>query len=136
LTTPDILGSMITGAHFLFYSKNPEADRTFFRDVLGFCSIDVGEGWLIFAMPPAEAGIHPLEGESSHRQAEQGLLGAVLYLMCDDLQASMAALQQKNIQCSEVEQAGWGKVTTIPMPSGGKIGLYEPRHPAAFHLAK
>jgi glyoxalase/bleomycin resistance protein/dioxygenase superfamily protein len=127
---------MITGAHFLFYSKNPEADRAFFRDVLGFCSVDVGEGWLIFALPPAEAGIHPLDGEFSHGHAGQELMGAVLYLMCDDLEASMARLKQKNIQCTEVQTAGWGIVTTIPLPSGGHIGLYQPRHATAFNLTK
>ena len=127
---------MITGAHFLFFSKNPEADREFFRDILGFCSIDVGEGWLIFAMPPAEAGIHPLDGEFSHIHAGQKLLGAVLYLMCDDLHAFIASLKQKHIDCTEVQSAEWGIVTTIPMPGGGHIGLYQPKHPTAFNLSK
>ena len=124
---------MITGAHFLFYSKHPEADRAFFRDVLGFCSVDVGEGWLIFAMPPAEAGIHPSDGETTHMHARQELLGAVLYLMCDDLQSSIATLQAKNVHCSEVQRADWGNVTTIPLPSGGRIGLYQPKHQTAFN---
>lgn len=124
---------MITGAHFLFFSKNPEADRVFFRDVLGFCAVDVGEGWLIFAMPPAEAGIHPLDGEFSHRHAGHELLGAVLYLMCDDLPASIASLKTKNVQCTEIQTADWGIVTTIPLPSGGSIGLYQPKHPTAFN---
>ena len=121
---------MITGAHFLFYSKNPEADRAFFRDVLGFSSVDVGEGWLIFAMPPTEAAMHPLDGngEFSHQHAGQDLLGAVLYLMCDDLQASIAWLKEKDVSCTEVQTASWGTVTTFPLPSGGKIGLYQPRH--------
>ncbi|HLZ40529.1 MAG TPA: hypothetical protein VKQ11_06195 [Candidatus Sulfotelmatobacter sp.] len=129
---PDILGGMITGAHFLFYSKNPEADRVFFRDVLGFCSIDVGDGWLIFAMPPAEAGIHPIEGEFSQSHGGHELLGAVLYLMCDDLPASIAELKMKNVQCTEIQTANWGIVTTIPLPSGGAVGLYQPRHPTVF----
>jgi len=122
---------MITGAHFLFYSRNPEADRAFFRDVLGFCSVDVGEGWLIFAMPPSEAGIHPLDGEFSHANAGHDLLGAVLYLMCDDLEASIAWLREKNVSCTEIQNASWGTVTSFPLPSGGKLGLYQPRHAMA-----
>ena len=131
---PDILGRMITGAHFLFYSKNPEADRAFFRDVLGFFSIDVGEGWLIFAMPPAEAGIHPSDAEVTHRHAGQELMAGVLYLMCDDLESSILSLKTKNVNRSEVQAADWGRVTTIPLPSGARIGLYQPRHPTAFNL--
>lgn len=128
---------MITGAHFLFYSKNPEADRAFFRDILGFCSVDVG-GWLIFAMPPAEAGIHPLDNgaDFSHNHAGQNLLGAVLYLMCDDLQASIAWLNEKNVPCTGIQTAGWGTVATFPLPSGGRIGLYQPRHATALKQAK
>jgi len=126
---------MIIGAHFLLYSRDPEADRAFFRDVLGFRSIDVGEGWLIFAMPPAEAGIHPLDGEFSQRHSGHDLLGAVLYLMCDDLEALMASLKLKNVQCADVQTAGWGVTTTIPLPSGGSVGLYQPRHPTVFNLS-
>jgi len=125
---------MITGAHFLLYSKNADADRAFFRDVLGFRYVDVGEDWLIFAMPPAEAGIHPLEGEFSQRHAGHQMLGAVLYLMCDDLKAVMADLKKKKVQCTKVENARWGKATTIPLPSGGNIGLYQPSHPTALNL--
>ena len=126
---------MIIGSHFLLYSKDPEADRAFFRDVLGFRYVDAGEGWLIFAMSPAEAGIHPLDGgEFSQRHAGHELLGAVLYLMCDDLKGHIAALQVKNVNCSEIETAPWGQVTTIPLPSGGRIGLYQPRHQTALKL--
>lgn len=125
---------MILGSHFLLYSKDAGADRVFFRDVLGFRSVDAGEGWLIFAMSPAEMGIHPLEGEFSQTHAGLPLLGAVLYLMCDDLDAMIASLKAKNILCSAVEAAGWGRVTTIPLPSGGRIGLYQPRHQTALHL--
>ena len=127
---------MITGAHFLFYSQNPEGDRAFFRDVLSFCSVDVGEGWLIFAMPPAEAGIHPLEGEPSSSHADQDLLRAVLYLMCDDLQASIAWLKEKDVPCADVQTAPWGTVTTFPLPSGARLGLYQPRHATALKLTK
>ena len=130
----DILCGMIIGAHFLLYSKDPEADRAFFRDVLGFRYVDVGEGWMIFAMPPAEAGIHPLDGEFSQRHAGHDLLGAVLYLMCDDLEALIKSLEAKNVRCTEVEKAPWGIKTTIPLPSGGAIGLYQPAHPTALNL--
>jgi len=125
---------MIIGTHVLLYSRNPEADRAFFRDVLGFRSLDVGEGWLIFAMPPAEVGIHPLDVEFTQQHAGHDLLGAVLYLMCDDLAAMIASLKAKNVQCTPVQAAGWGDATTIPLPSGGQIGLYQPRHPTAFNL--
>ena len=125
---------MIIGAHFLFYSRDPEADRAFFRDVLGFPAIDAGEGWLIFAMPPAEAGIHPGEGNFSQAHGGQNLQGAVLYLMCDDLDSTIAALSAKKVACTPTQTAGWGRVTTFPLPSGGHIGLYQPRHQTALHL--
>lgn len=125
---------MIIGTHFLLYSKNPEADRAFFRDVLGLRSVDAGEGWLIFAMPPAEAGIHPLDGDFSQQHAGHKLLGCALYLMCDDLDQQVAALKKKKVLCSKIETAQWGRVTTIPLPSGGHIGLYEPAHPTAINL--
>jgi len=125
---------MIFGTHFLLYSKDADADRAFFRDVLGFRYLDVGGGWLIFAMPPTEAGIHPLETKFSQLHAGYELLGAVLYLMCDDLDASIASLKTKSVHCSEVETAPWGRVTTIPLPSGSRIGLYQPKHPTALNL--
>lgn len=125
---------MITGVHFLLYSKDPEADRAFFRDILGFRSIDIGEGWLIFAMPAAEAAIHPSDGEFTQQHAGHALVGAVLYLMCDDLTAFISSLKARDVQCSEVVAANWGISTTIPLPSGGGIGLYEPRHPTALNL--
>lgn len=123
---------MIIGNHFLLYSKNAEADRRFFRDVLGCKSVDAGSGWLIFAMSPAEAAIHPLEGESLQRHGK--LLEGALYLMCDDLSAYMERLKAKGVQCSQVQTAGWGTTTTIALPSGGEIGLYQPRHKTALHL--
>jgi len=125
---------MIIGSHILFYSKDPEADRAFFRDVLEFRSVDVGEGWLIFAMPPAEAAFHPTEHPFTQQHGGQALLGAVLYLMCDDLKALTASLKKKNVTCTVFQQAGWGTSTTIPLPSGASIGLYQPRHPTAFNL--
>jgi len=126
---------MITGAHFLLYSKNPEADRKFFRDVLQFRAVDAGEGWLIFALPPAEMGIHPASEGFAQLHAEHNLLGTVLYLMCDDLPSFVKSLQAKNVQCTEIEQAQWGIKTTIKLPSGGEIGLYQPRHPTAINLS-
>jgi hypothetical protein len=123
---------MIIGAHFLLYSKDPVADRAFFRDVLGFRSVDVGGGWLIFAMPPSEMGIHALDGEFTQLHADHPLLGAVLYLMCDDLRSMMRTLEAKNVKCSAVDEAEWGVKTTIRLPSGGEIGLYQPKHPTAF----
>jgi hypothetical protein len=125
---------MIIGAHFLLYSKDPEADRAFFRDVLKFPFIDVGGGWLIFVMPPAEAGIHPSDGEFAQSHAGHDLLGAVLYLMCDDLDALISSLKAMNVRCTEVQTANWGVTTTIPLPSGSAIGLYQPTHPTALNL--
>jgi len=125
---------MILGTHFLLYSQDAEADRAFFRDVLELPFVDVGQGWLIFGMSPAEAGIHPLEGEFSQDHAGHQLLGAVLYLMCDDLEGTMKTLAAKNVRCTEVETAPWGRKTTIPLPSGGEIGLYQASHPTALHL--
>jgi hypothetical protein len=124
---------MITGTHILFYSVNPEADRAFFRDILEFKSVDAGGGWLIFGLPPAEAGVHPFEGESrTQMHGGRALLGAVVYLMCDDLQAEVKRLEAKKVSCSPVENAGWGSKTTLRMPSGGELGLYQPRHPTAI----
>jgi catechol 2,3-dioxygenase-like lactoylglutathione lyase family enzyme len=125
---------MITGAHILFYSTDPEADRAFFKRILGFRSVDVGGGWLIFALPPAEAAIHPVDKEFSQRHAGQKLLGAVLYLMCDDLEATVAKLRKKKVKCTKVQKADWGISTTIPLPSGAGIGLYQPAHPTALNL--
>ena len=126
---------MITGTHVLFYSENPEADRAFFRDVLEFRSVDAGIGWLILAMPPAEAGVHPTEGESRAQvHGGRSLLGAVVYLMCDDLEAEIKRLQARKVTCSPVETEDWGSKTTLRLPSGGELGLYQPTHPTAFNL--
>src|SRR5690348_7904897 len=114
---------MISGAHVIVYSKDAEADRTFFRDVLGFRSVDAGHGWLIFALPPAEAAFHPSESEAHE-----------LFFMCDDLKAEMAALTKKGIKLSKVEEARWGSITKIRLPGGGSVGLYQPKHPTAMGL--
>jgi catechol 2,3-dioxygenase-like lactoylglutathione lyase family enzyme len=115
---------MIYGAHMIVYSKDSEADRAFFRDVLGFASVDAGHGWLIFAMPPAEAAFHPSDANDVHE----------LYFMCEDLTAEMAALAEKGVRCSDVQEARWGSITKIQLPGGGKVGLYQPKHPTAIGI--
>ena len=115
---------MFSGAHVVLYSQDAEADRAFFRDVLNFPAVDAGHGWLIFAMPPAEAAFHPADKRQS--------LGAALYLMCDDVKATIEALKAKNVACTKIEKERWGFLTTVPLPSGGKIGLYQPTHPTAL----
>jgi catechol 2,3-dioxygenase-like lactoylglutathione lyase family enzyme len=125
---------MITGAHVLFYSTNPEADRAFVKDVLQFKGIDIGHGWMIFKLPASELAVHPGDGEFAQRHAGHVMPGALVYLMCDDLQATMADLAKKNVVCTEVETENWGIRTTVKMPSGGEIGLYQPTHPTALDL--
>jgi hypothetical protein len=117
-------GQMISGAHVIVYSKNAEVDRTFFRDVLGFKSVDAGHGWLIFALPPAEAAFHPSDKNGVHE----------LYLMCEDLKAEMASLAKKRVKCSEVQEAPWGSITKMQLPGGGAVHLYQPKHPTAVDL--
>jgi hypothetical protein len=125
---------MITGTHILLNSEKPEADRAFFRDVLGFDSVDAGHGWLIFAVPPTEAAIHPVENAGSHEADDgQSLLSAAVYLMCDDLDAEIKRLSAKKVKCSAVKTERWGIVTTIRLPSGGGLGLYQPKHPTAIN---
>jgi len=115
---------MIFGAHVILYSKDAEADRAFFRDVLGFKSVDAGHGWLIFALPPGEAAVHPSDGSGTQE----------VYFMCDDLKSEMASLAKKNVECSEVQEARWGSITKMRLPGGGKVGLYQPKHPTALGL--
>ena len=110
---------MINGAHVVVYSTNAEADRTFLRDVLGFTSVDAGHGWLIFGLPPAEAAVHPAAENDRHE----------LYLMCSDLHSEMASLRARGVACETVVEARWGSITKIGLPGGGKIGLYQPKHP-------
>jgi hypothetical protein len=114
---------MVNGTHLVLYSKDPEADRAFFRDVLKFHSVDAGHGWLIFGMPPAELGVHPADDGAS--------TATELYLMCDDIKATVKALASQNISCSDLVQARWGTKTTVRLPSGGAIGLYQPSHQRA-----
>jgi hypothetical protein len=123
---------MITGAHFLLYSNDPDGDRAFFRDVLKFRAVDAGGGWLIFRLPPSELGVHPAEGTFVQRHAEHDLLGTVLYLICADIRAAVNALEAKNVSCTPISEAEWGFFTIVRLPSGGKIGLYQPTHPTAI----
>jgi predicted enzyme related to lactoylglutathione lyase len=114
-------GIGITGAHAILYSKDAEADRAFFKDVLKFPSVDAGGGWLIFALPPSEVAVHPAEETEEHE----------LYLTCDDLEATMKALKAAKVKCSKPSQQPWGLLTHITLPGGGRLGLYQPRHPMA-----
>jgi catechol 2,3-dioxygenase-like lactoylglutathione lyase family enzyme len=113
---------MISGAHVVVYSKDAAADRDFFRDVLGFASVDAGLGWLIFALPPAEVAFHPAEENDRHE----------LYFMCDDLDAEMLTLANKGVICSEMQETRWGSITKIRLPGGGQVGLYQPKHPTSL----
>jgi catechol 2,3-dioxygenase-like lactoylglutathione lyase family enzyme len=117
---------MIFGAHVIVYSKDADADRAFLRDILGFPHVDAGHGWLIFALPPSEVAVHPAEDNGRHE----------LYLMCDDLNAEISGLVAKGAPCSEVKQERWGSITHISLPGGGKVGLYQPKHPTALAAAR
>ena len=113
---------MIFGAHVVLFSKDAEADRAFFRDVLGLKSVDAGRGWPIFALPPAEAAFHPSESNGPHE----------LFFMCDDLAAEMRSLAGKNVAFSEIQEARWGAIVKMKLPGGGDISLYQPKHPTAL----
>jgi len=115
---------MITGSHVIVFSRDAQADRAFLRDVLKFPHVDAGGGWLIFKLPPAEVAVHPIDGVGSHE----------LYLMCDDITATVDDLKADGIACAPVTDAGWGLLTRIRLPGGGELGLYEPRHPRATEL--
>src|ERR1700687_1830426 len=108
---------MIIGAHSIVYSTSPDADRGFLRDVLRLSSVDVGEGWLIFGLPPAEVAVHPPTRNDVHE----------LYLMCDDVEAFVAAMKSHGIACGPVQNQGWGLLTQLALPGGGKLGVYQPR---------
>ncbi len=126
---------MIFATHLLLYSRAPEADRAFFRDVLGLSHVDAGEGWLIFALPPAELGIHPAEENHTGSHADQGLAGATLYLLCDKLQETLNDLAAKGVAHTEFREAEWGVASSIRLPGGSNLGLYEPRHAVAVKRA-
>ena len=113
----------ISGAHVVLYSTDPEADRRFFRDTLKFSHVDAGDGWLIFALPPAEVAVHPAKSLQSDAHS--------LFLMCKDLRTTVASLRRKKVKCKTLDEQPWGKVAMITLPSGAELGLYEPKHPLA-----
>ncbi len=114
---------MINGAHVVLYTKDPEADRAFFRDVLQLPSVDAGHGWLIFALPPAEAAFHGVDNEEAERSDRHEL-----YFMCDDIAATLRDLKKKNVPVSDVSEQRWGRLATLTLPGGGKVGIYQPKH--------
>ena len=111
---------MITGVHAIVFSPEAEKVRAFFKDVLGLASVDAGGGWLIFALPPAELAVHPAESDGRHE----------LYLMCDDIHATLAELRGKGVEVArDVADQGWGLLAAIRLPDGSEFPIYEPRHP-------
>ena len=112
---------MIIGVHAIIFTRDAEADRAFFRDVLDLPSVDAGGGWLIFALPPAELAAHPTDGEVRHE----------LYLMCEDVRATIEELRTKGVEFTkEISDEGFGLMTALSLPGGGEIALYEPGHPS------
>jgi predicted enzyme related to lactoylglutathione lyase len=109
---------MITGAHSIIYSKNPEADKAFFKDVLKLTNVDVGQGWLIFGLPPAEVAVHPSKKNNLHE----------FYLMCDDIEVFVIKMADFGIKCTKPQDLGWGILSQLNLPGGGKLGVYQPRH--------
>lgn len=107
---------MINGVHAIIYSRDPEADRAFFRDRLGLPNVDAGDGWLIFGLPPSELAVHPADEGGRHE----------LYLMCDDIKRFVAQLS--DVETDELQDAGWGLFSGITLPGGGHLGIYQPRH--------
>ena len=109
---------MLTGAHAIIYSRDAEADRAFFAEVLKLANVDAGGGWLIFALPSAEVAVHPAQENDRHE----------LYLMCADVKAFIAEMNRHNIACGDVKDERWGLLTQLVLPGGGKLGVYQPRH--------
>jgi catechol 2,3-dioxygenase-like lactoylglutathione lyase family enzyme len=117
---------MIIAAHAVVFAEDAEQARAFFRDVLDLPNVDAGGGWLIFRLPPTELAVHPGEPSGSGRHS--------LYLVCDDIDTTIAELAAKGVTCSEVSDEGWGLLTSFPVPGAGTIGLYQARHPLAHLL--
>ena len=116
---------MINGAHVILYSTDAEADRAFIRDVLGFRGVDAGDGWLIFKLPPAEIAVHPTDGLEKYE----------FYLMCDDIEKTLAELTARGVTISQpVSDQSWGLLASIKLPSGAELSIYQPRHPTAYDL--
>jgi len=110
--------AVINGAHAIVYSTDPDADRRFFRDVLGLPNVDVGGGWLIFGLPPSEVAVHPAEENRRHE----------LYLLVADVDAFIVAMRKQRVACSPVNDERWGRLTNVTLPGGGTIGVYQPLH--------
>ena len=110
---------MIVGAHSIIYSRKPEADRAFLRDVLDLTHVDAGDGWLIFGLPPAELAVHPSAENDVHE----------FFLMCDDVRSFVARMRKRGIRCTRVQEQSWGALARVTLPGGGKLGIYQPRHP-------
>jgi hypothetical protein len=116
---------MINGTHVIIYSRDAGADRAFIRDTLGFPGVDAGNGWLIFRLPPAEIAVHPTDGESKHE----------LFLMCEDIASTLQQLAAKGVEPTRpISDEGWGLLTSVSLPSGSDLQLYQPRHPVAHNL--
>ena len=112
---------MINGVHAVVFSREADKVRAFFADVLGLAAVDAGGGWLIFALPPAELAVHPADGDGQHE----------LYLMCDDIHATLAELRGKGVEVArDVSDQRWGLMAAIRLPDGSELGIYEPRHPS------
>ena len=109
---------MLIGAHAIIYSRNADADRAFLRDVLKLTNVDVGHGWLIFGLPPAEVAVHPGEENDVHE----------FYLMVDDVEGFIRDMKKRGVACGEIRNQGWGMLTQLTLPGGGKLGVYQPRH--------
>lgn len=124
---------MINGAHILIYSKDADVDRAIVRDVLKLPNVDVGRGWLIFKLPPAELAVHPAESGDGKDAPGRGLTSEI-YLMCDDVEKTIRELAARGVACRSVSREQWGLRTTIVLPSGGELGLYQPLHATALNL--
>ena len=125
---------MITGTHAIIYAEDADAARAFFRDVLEWPHVDVHGGWLIFKLPPAEIGIHPTAASSEPGNAAPSGHHE-LYVMCDDIEATVAELEAKGVQFTgPIEDQGFGRLIRLRVPGAGEIGLYEPRHATAYDI--
>ena len=112
---------MLNGAHVVLYSTDVEADRAFLRDVLGLPHVDVGDGWLIFGLPPSEVAVHPLMPDAEGGKHE-------MYFMCEDIESFTADMAARGVACSGIDDQGWGMLARVTLPSGLEVGVYEPRH--------
>jgi catechol 2,3-dioxygenase-like lactoylglutathione lyase family enzyme len=120
---------LINGAHIVLYTKDPEGDRAFFRDVLQLSCVDAGRGWLIFALPSAEAAFHGLDKDGLDKNDAEHNDRHELFFMCDDIAATLHDLEKKNVPVSAVTEQRWGNLATFTLPGGGKVGIYQPKHP-------